>query len=38
VPGLRRAIDERLGQAATLLDAADVVVTEGPMLGRTGWG
>lgn len=35
---LRRAINEGLGQAAALLEAADVVVTEGPMSGRTGWG
>lgn len=36
--GLRQAIDEELGRAATLLDAADVAVVEGPMRGRTGWG
>ena len=36
--GSRRAIDERMGEAAALLEATDVVVTEGPMRGRTGWG
>jgi hypothetical protein len=37
-PGLRRAIEEKMQQTARLLDAVDVVVIEGPMRGRTGWG
>ena len=35
---LRRAIDDGLGETAALLDATNVDIVEGPMLGRTGWG
>lgn len=37
-PGLRAAIDLRLEPIAALLGASDLVVSEGSMRGRTGWG
>jgi hypothetical protein len=36
--GLWQEIEARLRPTAALLGAADVVLTEGPMRGRTGWG